>query len=596
MARVFKFRFEQWNFHEGVDPLGSVVCKSISFDSKVKMSKKFYIGYIILSILLSGLFLSGCSSSNGNRSKNISGNDKSPVSDFVACHKSLKPSEKMLATRISDLKSHDWNLQLTLICLQGLVNRKAPCFFVVQDELDEKWLSWMLERGDIKEIEWISADQVIEKFAPVAQGLVIVDTLIPATFNTATMLAGINNWLVATPGAIKKYSLVDKISKHSENDLLDMRQFHWKKDIEAYRWFYNKYYDQLSHKMCAMTDPYDLPLRDYFVEFRIPLFWVNEGLDSGEMDFTEGLLMKLPPNIPCLGWPQADRSPDKGMEEHMGVSLLSEFAKYEVCSGFESVSRAVSNLSVHSGTTANFKNRVSTLPALENKVYISFIRTDGDGANFYMDRFRKLWDDTTTHGKFAIGWQLGPTLCDLMPDVVDWYYKHATPNDYFVNALTGIGYIHEENYAYMYPADNQKQIWKEYLQISKVYRERLNLSMLTTFMDMSAEKMADFSNIGFKGIFYNYLRTYNTTMNNAVSEVNGIPVFRTIADAGNSEQLVKDIRLWIPRKRPAMAYISLSNWVTSLKPVNDALKELGPEYIAVTPEQLVDLYWKSKKK
>ena len=70
----------------------------------------------------------------------------------------------------------------------------------------------------------------------------------------------------------------------------------------------------------------------------------------------------------------------------------------------------------------------------------------------------------------------------------------------------------------------------------------------------------------------------------------------SIADAGNSEQLGKHIRLWTPRKRPTMAFISLSNWVTSLKPVNDALKELGPEYIAVTPEQLADLFWKSKKK
>jgi len=72
-------------------------------------------------------------------------------------------------------------------------------------------------------------------------------------------------------------------------------------------------------------------------------------------------------------------------------------------------------------------------------------------------------------------------------------------------------------------------------------------------------------------------------------------VFRTIADVGNSKQLVRDIRLWIPGKRPALAFVSLSNWVTSLKPIEEALKELGPGYVAVTPEQLVGLYHESKK-
>lgn len=305
--------------------------------------------------------------------------------------------------------------------------------------------------------------------------------------------------------------------------------------------------------------------------------------------------MKLPPNIPCLGWPQADRSPDKGMGEHMGVHLISEYAKFEVCSGFESVSRAVSNLSVHSGTTATIKNSIQTIPQLENKVYISFIRTDGDGANFYLDRFRKLWDDST-HGKFAMGWQLGPMLSDIMPDILDWYVKHATPNDYFVNALTGIGYIHENLYASMYPPEKRKQIWKEYLQLSQTYRERLNLSMLTTFMDMSTELAEDFASIGFKGIFYNYGRTYNTSLNNQLSEVNGVPLFHTMANGGNSTQLANEIRLWTPRHRPATVFVSLSNWVTSLKSIDEALKELGPEYVAVTPEQLVGLYWKSKKK
>jgi|WetSurMetagenome_2_1015567.scaffolds.fasta_scaffold34609_2 hypothetical protein len=543
-----------------------------------------------------GLLFSSCSNKKENKSEVFSAQGNMTNPDFTVCHKSSKPSGKMYATKISDLKAPSWDIQLTLICLQGLVNRESPSLFIVQDTLDEKWLKWNVERGDVKEVEWVSAEQIIDKFASVAKGIVMVDTLIPATFNTGTMLGGIKNYLVATPSVIEKYSLVNKISKHTGDDLLDLREFHWKKDVEAYQWFYDKYYDQLTHKMCAMTDPYDLPLRDYMVEFKVPLFWVKSDRSHEEMIFTQDLLMKLPPNIPCLGWPFADHSIDKGLGEHMGVTLVNEYAKYQVCSGWESVSRAVSNLSVHSGTSASLKNSNQPIPQLENKVYIAFIRTDGDGPNFYMDRFRRLWDDSTTHGKFAMGWQLGPTIFDLMPDVLDWYYKHATPNDYFVNALSGIGYIHEANYAYMYPPEKQKQIWKEYMQLSKLYRERINLSTLTTYHDMSDEKMGYFASIGFQGIFANYGRSFVTSLHNQVTEVNGVPVFSAIVDRVNSaESLAKDIRLWSPLNRPAFVFVSLSNWVTSLKPIDEALKELGPEYMAVNPEQLVGLYWKSKQ-
>jgi hypothetical protein len=552
---------------------------------------------LVFSITISiSLIFNGCSNKEANKSEALSGQGKLKDSEFTVCHKSNKPSGKIFATKVSDLKAPSWDIQLTLICLQGLVNRESPSLFIVQDTLDEKWLDWIVERGDVTDVEWISAEQIIDKFASVAEGIVTVDTLIPATFNTGTMLGGIKNYLVATPSVIAKYALSGKISKHTPEDLLDLRQFHWKTDLEAYQWFYDKYYDQLTHKMCAMTDPYDLPLRDYMVEFKVPLFWVKADQSREELDFVQNLLMKLPSNIPCLGWPFADRSPDKGMGEHMGVHMLSEFAKFELCSGWESVSRAVSNLSLHSGTTGTIQNSTQPIPQLENKVYITFIRTDGDGANFYLDRFRRLWDDTTTHGKFAMGWQLGPMLSDLMPDILDWYVKHATPNDYFVNALTGIGYIHENLYGTMYPLDKQKEIWKAYLDLSRLYRERLNLSMLTTFMDMSTERIADFAGIGFKGIFYNYGRTYNTSRNNQLREINGVPVFHAIGASGTSDGLAKDIRLWAPRTRPAFVYVSLSNWVTSLKPIDEALKQLGPEYVTINPEQMVGLYWKSKQK
>jgi hypothetical protein len=223
-----------------------------------------------------------------------------------------------------------------------------------------------------------------------------------------------------------------------------------------------------------MMDPYDHPLKDYMVAFKIPIFWVKS--DREELAFVEELLMKLPPNIPCLGWPQADNSPDVGLREHRGIILLNEYAKFEVCSGYEMVSRAVSNISVHSGAKPAKCTPVPLSPlSLEDKVYVTLIRTDGDGPNFYRECYRILWDEPE-HGTIPVGWQEGPLLNELIPDIMDWFYQHSSPNDTFINALVGVGYIHEENYAYMYPPEQRKAIWDEYIHLSKVYQEERNFS------------------------------------------------------------------------------------------------------------------------
>ena len=514
---------------------------------------------------------------------------------LTVCHKSLAPARAMAAFQLKDLPAPYWDAEFTLTCLQGLVNRGVPRLFLVQDVYDEKWLEWLVERGDVDDLVWLSLDEVLERFLPAVEGLVLVAPAIPASYNVATMLAGIKNCLVATPAFAQSYGLLAKLPAGARNNLLDLGDFHWGKDVEAYRWFYDRYFDQLSHRMCAMMDPLDLPLRDYMVEFRVPLFWVSSSYDRDEAAFAEELLLKLPPNIPCLGWPYAPRSQDPGVGEDMGVILVNECAKFEVCSGYETVSRAVSNLSVHSGTTATLQHKSLPPPPLEQKVYVSFIRTDGDGPNFYRECYRSLWDDAC-HGRFPMGWQQGPTLYDLIPDILDWFYTHATPNDSFVNALTGIGYIHEENYAYLYPPEQRQEIWRDYLRLSQAYRERLGFSCLTTYHEMSPDKLESFCQLGFKGVFANYGRSFITSLHNQTEEVAGVPVFRAClkSEARTVDGVVSDIRKWTPRDRPEFIFVSLSNWLTRLEYAEAVIAQLGPEYVAVTPEQLVGLYWQSK--
>jgi hypothetical protein len=79
------------------------------------------------------------------------------------------------------------------------------------------------------------------------------------------MLAGVEGLLPVTPRLLPLFHL--KVAQ-------DLRG-KWKKDIEAYRWFYAEYGSQLSRRVCAYLDPGVFELRDYFVEFKVPLMWVS---------------------------------------------------------------------------------------------------------------------------------------------------------------------------------------------------------------------------------------------------------------------------------------------------------------------------------
>jgi hypothetical protein len=210
-----------------------------------------------------------------------------------------------------------------------------------------------------------------------------------------------------------------------------------------------------------------------------------------------------------------------------------------------------------------------------------------------------------------LGWQLGPTAFDLMPDIVDYYYKRARPGDCFVNALTGVGYIHEDRYAESYPAEQRQQILDEFLRLSALYRQRIDATVMCTFSEMPPALLESFARMqGIKALFANYTRTHATTLSNLVTEVGGVPVFRSVnsspsflfrnlsytIDARSRSELfaIDEVKRWTPRERPAFLYVFLANWLREMGMATNIAKGLGPEYVPVRPDQLVSLYRQAK--
>lgn len=534
--------------------------------------------------------------------------------DFHICPKSRPPARTLFAFRTGDLTSFAWDMRLTLSCLQGIVNRSQPRLYLVHDRYDELWLDWLRERGDVHKVIWLEVGEVFEHFLPEVSKMFLTDPDTPASINVATMLAGIHDGLVATPNTAPQFKLPVGSEPESPGGGLDLRKLGWKKDIDAYRWAFRQLDSGLSRQAVSILAPQEVALRDYLVEFRIPILWISAPRDTDknpkassdeEMQFAREVMLKWPPNIPCLGWPNSGDK-EAGIGETLGVDLASECAKFTPCTAFDAYSPTVGNLSVHSGTTAKLRQSIPPVRLQRDKVYFAFIRSDGDGWNFQRHYYRKLFDDPK-HGSVPIGWQLGSAAFDGQPDILDYYYKHARPGDCFVNALTGMGYIHEANYAQAYPPEQREQIWREYLRLSAIYRGRIDASVISTYQEMSPERLASIAGMpGITGVFSNYGRTDQTTLENLVTEVRGIPVFRAVnrppyvltftpsARRDAERFTINEITTWTPPQRPAFLFVFLANWLTNMEMAENIVKGLGSAYIAVRPDQLVSLYRQSK--
>jgi hypothetical protein len=522
--------------------------------------------------------------------------------------KSKPPARRMMVFRLEDLPYNVRDLTLTLSCLQGLVNRSQPRLFLIQDRYDELWLDWLKERGDIDSIHNVEIGELFEQFLASASCMYVTDPLIPASVNVATMLAAVHDGIVVTPELANMFHLPKGAYPDSFKVGADLRVMHWKKDVEAYRWAFDSFGEHLTKRAVAILDPATTAIRDYFVEFKVPLLWISNPNDqtqahqsfAEERDLVREIFMRWPPNIPCMGWPL-----DKlGIGEWEGVRLASECAKFEVCSGNDGYSPTVGNLSVHSGTSATLRQRPAPAPPTldATRVYFAFTRSDGDGLNFQRHYYRKLFDDPD-HGNTPLGWQMGASAADFNPAILDYYYKHAKPGDYFINALTGVGYIHEDSYADNYPPDQRERIWQEYIAISSEYRARIDASLMSTFAEMDPDRLARFCSIrGVDGIFANYGTTTLTTLDNEVKLVAGKPVFRAIS-GGTTEYtftnygrsravagMIEEVRRFTPIRRPAFMHVFLANWLSDMKMVDQIASGLGPDYVPVRPDHLVSLY------
>ena len=193
------------------------------------------------------------------------------------------------------------------------------------------------------------------------------------------------------------------------------------------KWVYSTYPKGFSKMNCAELSP-DIfhQLRDY--NTLTNAFTLYDGLG----EFRNTVMSGLNAGSYCFGYYADDEFGMVESASRLGISMLPS----DVASNLSSMN------SIY--VTDGLKQRVPTadedLPTETDVHYVTFLLSDGDNIAY------NLWSQQTyfsnpVRGSLAMGYTISPSLYDLAPAALRWYYEKMTPNDYFVCGPSGSSYI-----------------------------------------------------------------------------------------------------------------------------------------------------------
>lgn len=503
--------------------------------------------------------------------------------------RSQPPAQTLFAIDIAR-RPPDW--QLLFLSLQGLVNRARPQIYCFYNPTDASWLNWMRRNAWVKQVKPVPQPRaLLKQFRDRYRGVVITDPALPASRNVGCMLASVENALVASPRIARELKLPV---------VADLRG-RWKTNVAAYRWAFDALWPRLNHFVAACAYPDHLGLRDYLIENRVFTFWLSGPIDgakpyadpNGEVRLMEELLARMPTNIPIMSYPWAGK--DVGIGEGPGVTLFAEFGKYLVGT------IDCANLSVHSGIrTPRPVQKAVPAPRLQaGKVYLALVLSDGDNLPVLTNsNFPQLWKDPL-RGKIPISWTVSPSASILLPDVLQYYYSTATPKDSFLAAVSGVGYTYPDSYGKRFDAKDRGAVFDGFLDLTSTYMARADLSSVWIMGATRQELIRRYAERipALDAIFPDYGKVVSDYNEATYSTARSVPVFRAATSWNEPDtreeriaRLVADVRAMTPPERPAFLHFFVLNWFSDLPLLQDVLKRLGPEYVAVRHDHLAALY------
>ena len=337
---------------------------------------------------------------------------------------------------------NDWALdgglpeQAGIISLQGIVNRHEPRLYLVYPpEWDFKFtphvLDYLKEDRFMAFTELDGIDSAIEQFHEDIKGYIVWDQNVRTSLIVSFTLAGLTDAIVIAE------ALIPLAEKYGLALIHDFRgQFEGRLDFEIYTWAYEQYWEQCSrdyivwmggqHGNVMMPGVADWGI--YNKAFFTDLSTHPE--DTEEYDMARSLLSKQNKYSFVFGWHSYKKDKE---EQH--VTLTSQYAlRVEGLHTLPNMSFSC-QIPLTPGFTFRNNHNIQADETIvpKEKVYIACIQTDCLGIGGWTEPGR---------GDIPYAWEVTMNWVWLAPAMMEFFYKQATSNDYFVGALSGPGYMY----------------------------------------------------------------------------------------------------------------------------------------------------------
>lgn len=335
---------------------------------------------------------------------------------------------------VDDVDSLSIDQRLLLVSLQGLVNRDGPIFWLRSGTGQSPGLgAWEQTFPELRNMVHISYGEALQRFAraPWVTGMVVVDPAQEETYNIATNLAGQQQLAIATPATLGDISLPvredlrgrypDAQAAFAANMQLFAASNH-QVALKALHWSGSGYL------YGAPERGRDLAIQRRYFTFSKP------STDGDLLDFYRGPLDDV---RTLYGFAE---------DENLDVYRSSQAGKVWLGMGLQ-LQYNLSYFDMLRGNPDFTYRQPPVSPDLATRapgsaeVRIAFVMTEGDNPFFMINQMKVGWADPN-HGQVPIGWTIAPRMLDLAPDVLQYFYATATPNDYFIAGVSGVAYYH----------------------------------------------------------------------------------------------------------------------------------------------------------
>ena len=457
--------------------------------------------------------------------------------------------------------------RVLVACLQGLVAKTSPeGIFIDEGGPGALWKNFLhTAYGITLNDSYPTWQQLLTRFRRQVRGYIRYDmTANPASVNVASSLSGPFNALV-----------VDR-SQESAVQALGLTRLLLDVSDKDEHWAYATYQALFSgHIAAELNSTVYYHLRDYIALTDSFTFY------DGVTKWRAGVLDNLEPAATLMGYGNDETAMIAQASDEGVTSIPSDLAP---------------NLSVLSGihSTDGLTQKPEPAPVTGDKHYVTFVISDGDNVAWNLWGLHEYFANPV-RGSFNVGYGISPSLVDLAPGPMRWYYENASDRparDHFIAGPSGRGYT--------YPSHLPADALDAHAVTLNEYMGKGDLRICEILDDQPVFKRSDLwapflRQPNIDALFYFGPGPQGSGTKGGIRWVNGKPVIaqRDVLWAGQTEEpeLIDHInsRPAAPSSSDGYTLVLVHCWTKSLTDLQTVVNGLGPQVEVVTPRSFVRL-------